>query len=590
MKKIILFPLSILAISCAKSSLPENERAYLEKEDAITTLSRSAPLESPLLNSEWTACQALETLKATKTTTGKLFSLVSHIDYQENQTPQLVGAIDLVKFPLAQLVIPQKFNITPEEFYRSAEQEYLAGNLSALKWKALSASWKASLAVIPFTAQPIPFADTVFAKLQTSALNAKAEEVFPGIFGNTQSMDKSLIRLLLAKISIKEELKSASKILSTSTPLFLSRNWSQYSEDVKSSLKAAIRSSSMRGTDAQSQKERMCALVLWQRSFAQLLSIKGYEGVKLLPSSNAGMGPTSAATKLSAKAPTFETRKVPGVFINSASNLATVLEEKDITDYAPTESKMLSLSSNKNLKETLEMLEAMVYFYQATSPSAPWVKNDIDYVLGDMTNTKTAAIVPAEAHKLACGFISILLKNISEFHFKKINSNGQLLKLGETPAGLVLTEFQSNQKANIDVIDLLRLTRSVIYLDQTLSFHAVKTQANLEKLSDLYGKKKLALLVGKKIFSQEELQTLLTPEEQKGVLLDKLTELRFPLARLLNTMRDSQTDGCVKLLNWDLNTGKSQTSGTCDAETKKEFQETINLFSQYTNSTILQSK
>ncbi|MGE3975663.1 MAG: hypothetical protein AB7F59_14145 [Bdellovibrionales bacterium] len=567
LSKISFIGLLVLIFGCAKTSAPQTPRTYLEKENSNVAVQNLIP--HPFENSEQSACQRLEELQQNfrANPRAKRFSLLTSLYSGSNS--ELIGSTDLSAFPLAQIIIPQKMNLSSEQFFKAAEQEYMNGTLGTIKWNLLWSAWQTRVAT--------PLAFNI---LHAKALNEKTEEVFPGVFGQAASLEKSFMKLLFMKMNPGTELVSATFL---TQPASLTSSLSN--QDALTSLSAAVKSSQMSGEDVTSRKERICALVLWQRAFAQLLNMKGYVGVSL--TSTSGSPVSAQAKKLSMYQTNFSVTSTAGSFIESDTKNSVVLEEKDIAEYAPTEKKSLELSQDASLSHLIQTLEGLVYTYQATSPSAPWVRAQSDYLLGDITSTSSRAILPAEAHALSCGLVTILLKNLSTFHIQKVNAKGQLLKADEAAAGMILTEKGDKVATTMKLRDLLRLVRSVIYLDLALSYHADKNPQDLEKMNPLYSRKKLAQLVGTKMFSSSELDALLSSEEKASVLADKLKELRLPLGMLLSKFRATKSKSCVQVIQWNLASGKTESSLPCNDQLSKEYSDVIELMSRYTQSTIL---
>lgn len=584
-KRNIIF-LAVVAVgACNKNSMPSLERTYIAKEKD-PSISAQAIL-NPLSNSDFSACQLLNVMKIKPKAGVQTFSLAHYFSYREGESPLLYGAVEAADSPLIQMILATK-NMTAEDFYNAAVASHDAGGEpQGLKWEALRLAW-ASYRNLNIRAP--------FELLQSIGINSGVEEAFPGVFGQLASMDKSLLKLLLMKVSPGEEIKTASNIVTVTTPLFISPDWKNFGSDAQVSLSAAIRGSQEVAQTPEARKERMCSLVLLQRNFAQLLKLKGYAGVDVVATTSDVM--RSQIEKQPITSPKFNLREVPGAFVDSSKNANVVLEEDDILNYSPTADHMLSISKDLpkdsvkssgvgTLHDTLELLEALVYAFQATSPSAPWIKKESDYLLGDISSTKNLAIVPAESHQLACGLISVILKNLSKFNIVQVTSDGRPVQSGQAPAGIMIAETKYGTLVHVDLKDVMRLTRIMVYLDNALSWIAMKDQATLERMNNMYSKKKIAMLLGTRMLSKADVEALLTPEERESILADKLEELRVPVAMLLSNLRDGKTENCFSSIKWNVTTGKTEPEGSCTPKLKQDYKDTVELLSRYTKSIIL---
>src|SRR5690606_21764111 len=123
------------------------------------------------------------------------------------------------------------------------------------------------------------------------------------------------------------------------------------------------------------------------------------------------------------------------------------------------------------------MLEAMTFFFEATSPAAPWFESR-PYVLGDISNSATA-LVPEDLHTLALGMLGMAFKNVAATGIHKVNAEGRLLQPGETAAGIVLGSIDPDTKvARVNGEAVASLIRSVAYLETAL--HAFKSRPAAE--------------------------------------------------------------------------------------------------------------
>ena len=573
-----LLIVALLLSSCAKNERVETKRTPVDlmPKGQVEAL---PPFRSALEDSSVGACARLNDLKKKKSK-GPTYSYLAAAKVGEEGWE---GALDIAESPFTQFILGEKFAAgDEEEFYEKAKKEYEEGKLSSVKW--LTVKVLHNLGLVSW--------------VQYSAINDKLEENFPGIFGTTAGMDNSLPFKLASRVTTLKNMSAsrASSILTTKIPLFPSDSgWSGLAAETKISLAAAMQGISPKSNSS----ERLCAHVLLSQHFAQLLRLKGHRSPKITkPSSNPRRPlPFSQIAKLSSSQPEFRTQEVTGAFYDLAEEQSILLENETIQKYDPA-SHTLGITkdipngsvSDKqgNLSDALSLMEALTYGLEITSPASP-LSFSQDYLYGDISAEGSKAILPAEAHALSLGLLTMHFKNLALLHLQKINAEGKALAEGESAAGIMLASGEWNgASTNVKLDDVVRFTRLVSYLDHTLSALLARTPAELASLNAVYQPKTLASLLGKAMFSEEELNKLLTPQEQKNVLLDNVKALKFPLAVLLS--RYSTDAGCFANIEWNSELGSIKLQQACEANEKKDLADVFELLARDTKSALLLKK
>lgn len=303
-------PLCALAISaCAPPKAAEIAR----KEIADLSSQSIAIIKAPLIDDELpeapaSACARLEEISSTLA--GENFS------YIEKVAPGGLIAVNISEFPFVQMYLGEKFTIDSDsDFLAKIEAAYKAGALAEEKYKqilALHSQGKIALAKLPM-------------------VNAGLEENFPGIFGPLASMNKSLAALLFSKVAKAESLPLMIKYLTAKTLLFpADRNWNSWAMDVEASQNAAAKGFNNQN-EAEAQ-ERVCALVLYQRTFAQLLRIKGYTRISLQA---ADAEKPARISPLSMDQPEFLKESIAGAMFDPKTGTTIELSAANLSNYHP---------------------------------------------------------------------------------------------------------------------------------------------------------------------------------------------------------------------------------------------------------------
>lgn len=604
MKKFIPFFLVVSVLSAC--SIKEKEPARISIPDlgeagkSESNLAIS-PLVSSLAESSESACARLEEIKKQlQDSTDKSKENFSLFSALRKKSDEWHGYTDVAESPLTQFILGEKFKVDSEEdFYKKAKAEYEAGRIGGMKW--LYVKMMNSMGNLR--------------SVQYSATNDKLAETFPGLFGQTGIADASLnfsLAKRVANIPDNNEKKVAA-ILSSKVQLFPGDStWATYADSSRKSLAAASI-----GFKSSNDKERLCSLVLFQQNFAQLLRIKGFQAPVFKKKRNTHV---NALTELSASNPEFLHVEKYGSFIDTRTNETVVLENEDISQYDPSKSLMgisekISDGTEVNqlapLEGSLDLMEALISSFEATSPASPWIET---YFLGDIQG-EGKAILPVEANTLALGLLTIHFKNLAGLHIRKVNAQGKSLRDGEDAAGIILASSAvSNNQSKVRLDEVIKFTYVAAYLENALKNFIGKSPADIQKLNQGYRDETLIALFGQNMFASGDLDALVkkhlvennvSPAEQEKVakeqralleaalakpsLIDNLRALKFPLALLLSKMGTGEA-GCASELNWDLSTGRVEAISACEAKQKEALANAFRLLGRSTKSPLLMKK
>ncbi|MEQ1876351.1 MAG: hypothetical protein ABL958_06880 [Bdellovibrionia bacterium] len=486
---------------------------------------------------------------------------------------KLVGGTDIAESPFTQVYFGEKFAVmSVEEFMKEVEKEYKAGNLSFLKYQAIQAAHATG------SEKAVRF-------FQYIGTNDKLEQGFPGVFGKTVDLDKSLNFLLMMKASAtKFDINQHARFVTARIPQFTSADWPQFTDDARATLQAIIKSGASDPSASDGVTERICGLVLWQRQFAQLLILKGYIQPELFLTEQGNLI-TKKVNKLSSDYPEFKKLSRAGAFLDPTNEKTFVLSADDVANYDANKKPLyvaahvptFGVQSNRaDFGQTLNLLEGLVYMYAATSPAAPWVKKPADYVFGDIQDQKSPATVPGDAHSLALGLMRMNLKNLAKFHVVKLNASGGELKSGEALAGFIPMEDRTK---GVSLSHVIQLTRIAVVLDQALGYFKNGTAETWAKYHPRYDRKTLAMLLGDMLIPSEEVKKVLSPEEYETILKPTLVNFRLPLATLLTQMATGEK--CVSHLSWDLKTGTRKPTAFCDANEAKDAKAALRMLAMH---------
>ncbi|MCM2278155.1 MAG: hypothetical protein NDJ89_08770 [Oligoflexia bacterium] len=539
------------------------------RADSEPILPVTSALEKPALK----ACERLESLVASAAS-GPRYSLFGALEEGDGEPAAggvgVQGAIDVTKSPFTQLFLGETFKLdSPDGFFEKARAEYEAGRLSRVKWFALKA------------ARLFP---KIFRKLQLDATHEKVAEAFPGIFGEPGAIQGSLYFSLASRSgglppeSAREagELREALPVLSADLPLFPGESFEGLAEDARESLGAAVTSLNEDASTVEGRRERLCGLVLWQRSFAQLLTLKGYR----VPRLEGRAFPKIEAPEKSGEAERIE---LGGAFIDPDRDTNIALSAETLQTYDPASGRVLEVTSRTpegiagkpvqtrgGAAAQLALLESLVHFYEATSPAGSWFENLDRPVLGNLTAPGSRAILPHEMHSLALGMMVMSFKNVAQFHIVKVNAAGTPLRKGQSAAGIALLDRGASGRQIIPLPSVLSLIRSQVYLDHALSRLAARPASEWAEKSPAYTAELLAKLTGSDASS----------------LRSGLGKLSLPLA-LLVLQFSSASGECRSELEWNLDTGKRAAQGACDARLDAERREALELLGRHAQAPLL---
>lgn len=617
---ITLLCASTIVTACSKNKRVETNRTLIPDLGALG-VSEPALIISPLASSiedQATpgACERLSVLRhelaMSNDSLAPRFSFVSELFSDKKG---LKAAVEIDESPFTQLFLGEKFQVDDEEtFYKKAKAEREAGNIGFMKWM-----------VVKFM-KAIGSMKTI----QYPATNDKLEEAFPGIFGEAVGAEKSLSWKIAQRAADSRAVSTpdTSEILTTRVQLFPGNgSWNDYETSQRTSLAAAAKA--YKGGD---QKEKLCAMILMQQNFAQLLRIKGHNApVSLAPA----RGKKHARIeKLSSSNPAFQKREIPGAFFDVLSKRSIVLENESIKTYDPAQ-KRVSVTSQVpsgsvsyeagKLNDALSLMEALLHSYEATSPAASWLKSDEDYVLGDILVSEKA-ILPAEAHALALGLMTVHFKNLAALNIKKVDKDGRDASLGGMPAGILLaSDSNAANVYRVRLVDAIRFARVVFYFDNALRQFSKKQPGEWQAMNPSYDLKTMASLFGTTVFTKEQLEGMYLKQEDisqacidagkaagreyeecllserklraaivenlvKGnSLRDNLRALKLPLAMLLSQLGTGRA-GCVVEVEWDAISGRRVPGAACAPETKGELADLFEIMARDTRSPVLLKK
>jgi hypothetical protein len=575
---VLLGALTLTACS-GHNHVDPSRNAQPDLQGAISS-SGAATKFSPLASSledglGQSACDRLAELAGVPDRSGAgRFSYFSQLD----STNGWRGAIAIDESPLTQFILSEIFKVPDwNTFYTEAKKEHDAGQVSGLKWFLLNLMNTIGLGQVA----------------EFTAVNDKLSAAFPGIFGETGALDASVhwqIAHNAARLDLVDPVRTAA-ILSQRMPLFPGDGrWDVLADSAKVTLPAALRGL----RDKTDQQQKLCALVLLHQNFAQLLTLKGHSSPVITQAANG----LAQVEKLSTSQPEFRKVDLPGAFYDLSLQRNLTLKVDDIRNYDPS-ARLLTVTSTVPvagqtadpgvLGEALSFMEFLLYSYELSSPASPWVK-ETGYPFGDIQNPQAHAILPAEAHQLALGLLTMHFKNLAAVYVKKVNADGALVKDGEIPAGIVLVQDpEARALVRVRLDDAIRLVRIVAYFEEALGRFKTRAPGEWASLSPVYDKATLAQLLGKAVFSEGELNSLLPVTARASVLLDNISDLKLPLALLMSKMAEAK-GGCLSEVEWNLSTGRVDPVSVCSKDQKLRLADAFELLGRETQSPLLMQK
>jgi hypothetical protein len=573
-KQLSILGIALLSSACAVEKNEPTRITNPTETFGVVEGNSILPLHGALNDVEESACARLASLD---TLSGN--PRYTYFQKIEGRPHAWTGAIEISESPFTQFILGEKFvNGNEEEFYKKAKEERAAGRIGGMKWFFLNFM------------KGIGSLSTV----QHSATNDKLAENFPGIFGERGDLEKSLFLSLAHRATDLKKVpsKEAEKILTSSLPLFPeSREWSEFPAAIRGNLGAALNGLKKEATE----KERLCSLVLFHHHFAQLLRLKGHNSPKVYPPRWKKY--PSYIEELSSSQPEFVTQEVPGAFYDWQLKRAVVISNESISNYDPREQALgittlipngKADQSPGSLGDSLSLMEALAYSFEASSPASSLVE-ERGYIFGDLQAKDSKALLPAEAHSLALGLLSMNFKNLAALHIRKVNAKGLLVQDQSAAAGIVVGRRWNGEISELHLMDVIRLARVVAYLDVAMNRFRAKEPYDWEQMNPVYNKKTLASLMGPALFTPEELESILSPAERSSVLKDNLKALKFPLALLLARMGTS-AKGCVSAVEWNGLTGMVKPLAPCNRAQLAELADVLEKLARESQSPLLLKK
>lgn len=556
------------------------------------------------------ACDRLEALSREERSTVNF----SYLDLVRIKNGEVTGSMNLAQSPFVQYVLGEQFKAGSEDdFYEAAKKEHDVGNVGFMKWMVVNIM------------KGIGLLDMI----QYPTINSKLSEKFPGIYGGEEDLSNSLQLQLLNKANtaamLEKDPRNLERYASIKLPLFpANRAWQQWSTSVRLNWSAALSAMRKNSDSLESQKQRVCGTVLAHLSFSQLMAFKGY----MRPVWTINSAGRATLQELSSDYPEFSKVPVTGGIYDPAQNSSIIMDNVSIQKYDPAQ-KLLQVTAETpngnlqhqagNLNDSLAIMEALLYNFEASSPAANWVANEGDYIFGDIQKTDNKAILPAEAHALSLGLLTMQFKNLAANHIRKVNAKGILAAKDDMVTGIALSSeaYSSDPVVRVKLNDVIRLTRVVSYFDYALNSFTKAGPEKWGRMNGVYASeaepenksesivvnllkavmkkaepryKTLALLHGGAMFSQTELERMLTTEERQNILRDNLKNLKLPLAILLVQLGTSNSE-CFTEMTWNLQTGEKVRSGNaCSAKERANLKAALMILAQDTQAPILLKK
>ncbi len=553
MKKVLLISISsVFLFACSPEKEPFQQRTFVpETPRNQGTSDAFKPIHSPVaeLGSGATvnACDRLTQLEQIGVDDENLSN--SYSLFESFDAANKVGETNITN-PFSEFVLTENVEVpSDDDFMALAEEQYANGAIEWYEILALRAAHSTGIG---------------FKSLKYSTVSGEVEKAMPGLYGEATDVTSSLYYGLATKMVDFAQMDNAfvNKVMTQKVPLFAGTSWTQILNEEMTTLRSALAGVYGASNSFLPSEDKLCGYVLMQRSFSQLLALKGqFATVK----NEAGR-----LDKISREGRPFLMTDQPGGFLNS-EGIPVVLSPADIATYSPAQplvlrKTMMDETLPSDLDTQLKFLELMTLMLEASSPVSSWVGNKT-YLFGDTTNPESAAIAPAEAHSLSLGLLLIGFKNLAAQNLVFTNAKGQRLSAGETAAGFALidTQYAKGDLSEINIESVVSLMKTVVFLSNLLDEMATKSPEFLESMNSALNKKTLAQLVGRTMFSKTQLDEILTTEEQKSILRNSLTDLQYPLVLMLK--RFAKTKGfCATDISWNLGTGQVTQKGQCSKE------------------------
>lgn len=305
-----------------------------------------------------------------------------------------------------------------------------------------------------------------------------------------------------------EGINAMLSIYSRDVSLFSHPSWDSFREDMRSGMTAAIR-----GLNSRSPIEQACGATLIHRSFAQLLTVKGYDRVPVtedLATRQSSLPPLEELLE-DKESRRFKVCKTTGSFVrngyrhslslddlNHLSSLGSELSlaatpylpgpcEKPVSvvspDYRDATGAFVGVDDPTPARRLLEFASGVSYFTMAFNPAAPWWKNGLP--LGKWTTFESivpsGAVLPMEANALSLAFLQASFGNIQDRHLVQIDENGRETSDASRTLGVRISESPRTAGTGGTVETTARSAA-------LLAEFAFRFSAHLDKLADWYPK------------------------------------------------------------------------------------------------------
>jgi len=562
-----------LGLACSREEATPISRTEITQRSAEQGefVEGDVALNAPAIfpDSSALACDHLNNLGTDRKDTHR-FSLFGHIGADQN------GRIEISQSPFLRLILAEKFQVPSDnEFYQMAKAKYDSGELSWTKWQLL----RAARQIAPGKYQTIKF----------DSINEELLKKFPGLYGGVDPVSSAVFSSLVLKIKGVDLMNDyeITDALTASLPLWTSVSASDsFSENIRTDIGAALN-----GLYSDSLKEQVCGFVLIQRSFGQLLTLKGYHSPKVIDfdDGSEGIRPLSKAD------PYIEKQVQPGTFFSSLRGKPIALTSAMIQNYDPAVELLIpqlppmvgfDLNGRGRVAEALNLLESFMYFYDGTSPGNELAQKNAKYLLGDIEKD-TNALLPADAHKLALGLMVMAFKNMGAIHIKKIDSTGKIAASAKSVKGIMLADLSvggDQQRPSDQIIrveDVARLSRVIVYLQKSLKTLTTLSREELLVKNSAYTDETLVSLLGKYASVAE------SNDRHASSLIGNLESLQLPVAMLMNRFLSS-SDECFQYLSWNSNTGNvTRSYAECTPEQVSSLSQAMKLMGRATRSDVL---
>lgn len=601
--------LLLLSISCQPpKQAPRGERTFVTAMDPLQK-ANFQKVQSPLLSPGESACQRLEFLNGHYAGSSRKYSFIQVV-----MNPDLLGVVDPKEQAFVSYFLGETFKTpTTEEFYAQMKAAKEQNQIPAELWQQIETAYQS------FQQNPVPF-KTIMANV----LNDKLNSQFPGLFGQPKSISSSFAALQISKVLKTKDAAVFVPFLmknKTQAPLFHSNDWHHFHSDILKSISAAQKALYQKDS---SLEEKFCGLILYNRFFNQLLSLKGFQGITL--EETATSEKHSKAVAMTASKLEFTKVPRPGMLVKGSA--LSIISDEDLRSYDPSKgliflNKIVPKANPEMavLAEQLSFLQAILLMYEATAPwFVPAKDSGINY-FGDISSQQNQAILPAQLHPLSLGLLTLSFKNLIAFrNLEAITAEGvsvQIAKEKESQpekrsqikeAGVVIGQRENPEskimKISLDEVSLMlelsvHLDRNFSQLENAVPAECLtqakqisaqpegneaekaRKESDWNQFSESQCGKQISEIASG--YSVGVLRQLIFNSDS---LKKRLVILRLPLMILAKQLYKNKS-GCLAELNWNLENGEKNPKALCNNETKQRAKEAINLMANYTRSALL---